>query len=306
MNEMNNLNRFMEILDSSYQPFYKSAMMVRQNSRALFEEYGSFACNAAVNAFGIEILEKMARGYAYFVTDANKEQFKYCTRGHYRNKTYKEVYDAVYDNDEYMQFYHWGVFSTTFLWRHHLEILDFFSTRYIARYVPDCHRFVDFGSGSGIWSLVTARLNNKNRVTGIDISKSSLEIAEKLASGSGLNQQINFHIYDAQTFEEKQKFEAGISCFLLEHMENPQPLLQNLAQNLHPGSPCFVTTAITAAEVDHIYEFRSESEVVKMVEDCGFRVCEAISVCPTPMHKSLKLMPRSMALILRKRQTELW
>lgn len=303
---MNNLNRFMEILSASYQPFFKTAMMVRQNSGTLFEDYGSFACDSAVNAFGLEILENMARGYAYFVTDANKEQFKYCTRGHYRNKTYREVYDAVYDNDEYMQFYHWGVFATAFLWQHHLEILNFFSARFVAGYVPDCHRFVDFGSGSGIWSLLTARLNSKNRVTGIDISKSSLDIAQKLALGAGLDQQIQFQVNDAQTFEEKEKFEAGISCFLLEHMENPKSLLQNLAQNLYPGSSCFVTTAITAAEVDHIYEFRNESEVVKIVEDCGFRVCESFSVCPSPMHKSLKFMPRSMALILRKRQTNLW
>ncbi|KAF1079810.1 MAG: hypothetical protein GQF41_3927 [Candidatus Rifleibacterium amylolyticum] len=300
------LTLLLDYLKKSYFPFYRAVEAVKLEHENIFTNLGDFACNAAVNAFGEDVIEKMARAYAYFVTDANKEQLKYCIRGHYRNKTYKEVFDSVYDNDDYMQNYHWGVFATTFLWKHHLEIFKFFTDRFLNQYIQNRSRVIDFGSGSGIWSLIAANQNHDLSITGIDISKSSLQIAKMLSQGAGLEKRINFQVQDALSFCSDQKFQAGISCFLLEHLESPADLLKNLSMNLAPDSPCFVTGAITAAEVDHIYEFKKESELISLAESCGFRIVETFTGCPAPLNRSIKFLPRSLALIMRKKQTELW
>jgi len=306
MKKNTSLGQLLSILEQDYSPFYKTVASVAAEKKDLFEEFGIFSCDSAVKAFGHQILAKIARGYVYFVTDVNKEQIKYCSRGHYKNKTYKEVYDSVYNNDEYMEFYHWGVFATTFCWKHHLEIYEFFKTRFLQKYAKDCQTMVDFGSGSGIWSLSSARFLEEVQITAIDVSKSSLKIAESLAMGSNLAERISFKVGDALSFHAEDKFSAGVSCFLLEHLENPGKLLKNLSDNLAPGAPCFVTGAVTAAEIDHIFEFKSEAELVELAEKSGFRVCEIFSGFPDSFSHSMRFMPRSLAMILKKKHTETW
>jgi hypothetical protein len=50
--------------------------------------------------------------------------------------------------------------------------------------------------------------------------------------------------------------------------------------------------------VDHIFEFRRESELVKMCEDHGLRVLETLSVNPRRTLPKARFVPRSMGLIL--------
>lgn len=100
--------------------------------------------------------------------------------------------------------------------------------------------------------------------------------------------------------------DAGISCFLLEHLENPSALLDNLAANLKPRAYAFVTGALTAAEVDHIAEFRNESELIAMAEAAGFRVVAMTSASPAVYPNSMRFLPRAMAMVLQRRDNDIW
>ena len=66
--------------------------------------------------------------------------------GAYKNKSYAEVFASVYDNDEYMDLYHWGVYATTFLWEHHLSIYEMFQNRYLPL-IPEGASSIEFGFG---------------------------------------------------------------------------------------------------------------------------------------------------------------
>jgi hypothetical protein len=66
----------------------------------------------------------------------------------------------------------------------------------------------------------------------------------------------------------------------------------------------FITTALTAAETDHIYEFRRESEVLLLAEEAGFRVVASLSATPLVDRGAALYIPRSMALSLQKRGDE--
>ena len=62
---------------------------------------------------------------------------------------------------------------------------------------------------------------------------------------------------DATTYRTKELNDFGISCFLIEHLEDPLSLLRNLNANLKRKGVAFVTAALTAAETDHIFEIKS-------------------------------------------------
>jgi SAM-dependent methyltransferase len=205
-----------------------------------------------------------------------------------------------------MEFYHWGVFVSTFAWEHHIKIYDLYRNSFLPCLNPEGGCLLDLGSGSGIWSFLTTYFSPKWISQGIDISEKSVELSTTMALSSGLNTKVAFKTYDALKYKGNKKYNAAISCFLMEHLEKPQLLLQNMASNLETKGYAFITAALTAAEIDHISEFHRESEIILMAEEAGFRVISMYSAAPPSHPDSYRFLPRSLALILQKRKNDIW
>ena len=75
---------------------------------------------------------------------------------------------------------------------------------------------------------------------------------------------------------------------------------------LKPGGTAFITGALTAAQVDHIYEFRRESELIVLAEQHGMRVRESLSVSPQRILPKAKFLPRSMAMAVTRCTHGFW
>jgi hypothetical protein len=97
-----------------------------------------------------------------------------------------------------------------------------------------------------------------------------------------------------------EPFDEAICCYMLEHLEDPAAFLKGLAGSLVLGATAFVSLALTAAQPDHIYEFRKESEAIVMAEDAGFELLEARVARPRRLLPKAKSVPRVQALILRR------
>lgn len=296
---------FISYIEKNFPPFYSALKTSVDNNTELFHEVAGHALSWAQGALGESTIETIASGYCHFVSEVHREQIRYDRRGAYQNRTYSEVYDAVYDNDAYMKLYHWGVYGTLFLWEHHLMIFKYFRDTFIKRYLPSNAHVLEFGSGSGIWSLFCAKLTDGVRCTGLDISKSSRDIAAALSAAAKLDDRVHFTVCDATSYDAEGSAQAAISCFLLEHLERPQRLLEAMSNSLCAGASVFITAAVTAAEVDHIYEFRSEGEVIALIEKHGFRVVDMMSSAPK-VNEHMKHLPRSVAVIAIKKTTSLW
>ncbi|MBT6601960.1 MAG: methyltransferase domain-containing protein [Nitrospina sp.] len=262
--------------------------------------------NWAENHIGENWQKVLADGYLHFLIDVNRSQVEYERRGNYLNKSYSDVFNRVYNNSEFMEFYHWGVFVSTFAWEHHIKIYDLYRNSFLPCLNPEGGCLLDLGSGSGIWSFLTTYFSPKWISQGIDISEKSVELSTKMALSSGLNTKVAFKTYDALKYKGNKKYNAAISCFLMEHLEKPQLLLQNMASNLETKGYAFITAALTAAEIDHISEFHRESEIVLMAEEAGFRVISMYSAAPPSHPDSYRFLPRSLALILQKRKNDIW
>jgi ubiquinone/menaquinone biosynthesis C-methylase UbiE len=203
--------------------------------------------------------------------------------------------------------YLWGIFLTNFLWAHHAEICLFYRDQFLAKLSPAAE-LVEIAPGHGGWGVWALSVLPQARLQGFDISPSSIEIATRVSRAAGYG--------DRATYVEKNALDlarmpaacadAVICSFLVEHLERPQELFAVVCHLLRPRGLAFLTGALTAAQVDHIYEFRRESELVKACEDHGTRVLATLSAGPRRTLPKARYLPRSMALVVQKRMNDLF
>ena len=303
---MTNFEKLFDYFEQHCQVYFPAIRNTRVNNKSSFDQLAKIMLSWAEKHIGKGWEKVLADGYVHFLMDVNRSQVEYERRGHYLFKKYDDVFDRVYNNPEFMSFYHWGVFVSTFAWEHHIKIYNFYKESFLTCLKPEGGRLLDLGSGSGIWSFLTTHFSPRWTSQGIDISEKSVELSTKMATNSGLANKVQFHSYDALKYLGNKKYNAAISCFLLEHLEDPKLLLQNMALNLENKAHAVITGALTASEVDHIYEFRRESEIVLMAEKAGFRVVSMYSAAPSSHPDSYRFLPRSLALILQKRKNDIW
>jgi ubiquinone/menaquinone biosynthesis C-methylase UbiE len=230
----------------------------------------------AADYLGSDFHVQLADGYAFLVMELAKSQAVYQKAGKYPNSSYDEVYEATYNNPEFMTNYHWGLYMATFAWPHHIKIFRFFEREFISKFGDESGLLLDLGSGSGVWSKLFISSNPNWRGLGVDISETSVNEANAMVSAMTSSSKIKYVLGDALDYSTDEPADAVISSFLLEHLENPRSLLENVSRNLKPKGFAFVTGALTAAEIDHISEFRYESELVILAEEPGLRVSECI------------------------------
>lgn len=302
------LNKFLVYLSEHKKLNCKSAEKNRRKNPGPFDELGGLLCDWAEKFLGEGFEKTLSTGYSTFVSDVNRSQIRYEKSGNFSDKNYEEVYEEVYGNSDYMNLYHWGVYASTFLWEHHLRIYEYFKNDFIGllREKKSSSNILDLGTGSGIWGMLLLNLLPEWRLTGVDISSQSIDLAESMAAKTGLDDRIDFVCSDALKFEPEKDFDAGISCFLMEHLENSVDLLRKLSASIKTGSFAFITAALAAAETDHISEFKRESEIVLMAEEAGFRVLSCLSASPSGYPEDYKFLPRSMALVMQKRKNDIW
>jgi len=274
----------------------------------VFERLAAPMLEWAEVSLGETWAEQLVDGYCEFVLDVNRSQLRYEKTGRYQNSSFAEVFENAYSDPEFMQLYHWGVYTTTFAWTHHLRIYKFYERHFVPmlQTLGDEASLIDLGAGSGVWHLLSLRNVPNLKVEAVDVSQPTIDRSRAMAKILGLASRIKHNVADALTWESDRKAQAGISCFLLEHLERPQALLNGLANSLEPGAPAFVTSALTAAEIDHIFEYRKESELVLACEQAGFRVRAMYSAEPESTPNDRYFAPRSIALVLQKKNNAIW
>jgi 2-polyprenyl-3-methyl-5-hydroxy-6-metoxy-1,4-benzoquinol methylase len=169
--------------------------------------------------------------------------------------------------------------------------------------LPQTARVLELASGHGVLSLLAAEERTDIRLEGIDISPPAVMVANRLLAVSGHSHRITFEVRDALTIEqgsEGGQYQGIIAAMLAEHLEDPRRLFRAISHLLAKDGLVFFSTALESAQRDHIYEFNSESEPLKMAEDAGLRVTRLVCDANIPA-PGTRFLPRAMAMILRRR-----
>lgn len=246
-------------------------------------------------------LPRCVEAFTRFSSDVILAQARYEADGHYERFSFEVCNAEVYGQREVMDDYLWGVYLTNFCWAHHMELSLCFRDRFLRR-LPAAPALVEIAPGHGGWGVWALSQRPDARLRGFDISPSSIAIASSIAGAAGVSERASYTRRNALDLGAMPAAEADavICSFLIEHLEQPARLVEVIAHLLKPGGRAWLTGAITAAQVDHIYEFRHESELVLMAEACGLRVLETLSVNPRRLLPRARYVPRSMGLILER------
>nr|WP_162261945.1 bifunctional 2-polyprenyl-6-hydroxyphenol methylase/3-demethylubiquinol 3-O-methyltransferase UbiG [Legionella londiniensis] len=168
---------------------------------------------------------------------------------------------------------------------------------------PTRHTVLDVGCGGGI--LCEALAQSGADVTGLDVEKDAIEAAKAHALRSGLSIQ-----YVCQPLEEyeEEPFDIVTCMEMLEHVKEPETVIQHCARLLKPGGYLFLSTinrtlaaylgAIIAAEYilellprqTHDYEkFIKPSELSVMVRAADLEIKGIKGMAYNPLTRTATL-----------------
>lgn len=91
---------------------------------------------------------------------------------------------------------------------------------------------LDVACGVGTTSVIIAKLYPKSKFTCVDISGIQIEAGQKLVNNQGMADRFEFLVGDvrAEYQTDKRNFNYIIACEIIEHLTDPEMLLENVAK----------------------------------------------------------------------------
>lgn len=121
---------------------------------------------------------------------------------------------------------------------------------------------VDLGCGTGALDILIKNVRRFARITGVDITsiKTSQPALEKFIQGDVTNTGL-----------KDESFDYAISCEVLEHLEDPQKLVNEMFRLLRKNGKALLTTPLLdkLPSGEHLWEFEIK-DVKKMFKKAGF------------------------------------
>ena len=217
-------------------------------------------------------MENAIKGYVRFALEATKLQKRFEKDGEYIPKTYDDVAQDVYHNEEYMRnLYLPGILLSHYLWPHHYRQLMYFHEVFVPRMLASGDRsFVDVGVGTGFYSrqLLCAADDAKGKA--YDISQHAWNYATMQMKAFNLLDRWQCELRNVLSAEIRQDWPFLLSVEVLEHLEDPVAFLKRLRAMLRKGGSGFITAAITAPNADHIYLYNEPQDIIVQLEEAGF------------------------------------
>lgn len=206
--------------------------------------------------------------YLKMIADVASETLRFRETGRYTSTSFAEVNKRVYGNPAVMEYYMHALLLSQFLWHHHYLMFCFFCGELEKRSLH-IKRYLEIGGGHGLQvSHALKTLPPGTSLTVVDISETSLAIARRLVADN----RVQFIQSDIFKYQPVAKFDFITMGEVLEHMEDPQGLLECVAKLLNDGGTLFITTPTNAPAIDHIHLFHSAEEIRQMIQRAGFAV----------------------------------
>lgn len=269
------------------------------------EEYFMFAektCNLLLLKAGssgkyiksLDSFIKFSLGYL-------KLQVELMKTGKYHYQSFSEVNKEVYQNKIMESYYLDALFLSQVFWPNHYKIIEFFKE--FCNLLQDKHRGMEIPCGTGIFSLIVSK-NQSERLDLFDISRYAVDYTKQMLYLSKVNtDEVNIETADMFNLTGENKYDFIICGELIEHLEKPKDALDILKRLLRTNGVIFLTTAIYAADIDHIYLFYDVKEVRELITKSGFLI-ESELILPLSLKEyngNMRKEPINYACIISNR-----
>ena len=232
-----------------------------------------------------EGIAKAAEAYARFSLEAARQQAIFERKGKYQNGSFSQANTKVYQNKSYMEDqYLPGLLLSNYLWPHHYLIMSFFKEKFLPLIANSgLTRFVEVGVGTGIFSRMVLTTCRSAEGTAIDLSPYSLAFAERHMLAYGVENRCKLLQSDILSDETSVSEKPFVICVeVMEHLEDPTKLLLAIKKLIGPDGRGFITAALNAANLDHIYLYRDIGQIVAQLKDAGLSIYEQYSIDAYP------------------------
>ena len=118
------------------------------------------------------------------------EEYYFRSEGRYRLSTFKEAYEQIYSNAEYMTRYVRGILISQFIWSPHALAFDYFRTHFLPGNESGA-RHLEVGPGHGLGLYFAAQDPRIGTLEAWDVSQSSVVATRHALTQLGVTRPVN-------------------------------------------------------------------------------------------------------------------
>jgi SAM-dependent methyltransferase len=294
--------QFLDAMDRKAKMFARSARATVEANRELCGWLLNPLARWAEAAYGSDVFDVAARGYAEYCVGIAKAYKIYESAGRYTPETMPEIVSRVYEDEGYMVPYMWAAILIYPFWPSMVSHIAMFRDDFVRR-LPRNGTVRELAAGHGVLSLLAAEERPDIQIEGTDISPPAVAVANRLLAVSGHAGRVKFTVKDALKADDRAsdgKCQGVISGMLAEHLSDPRPLFEAISRQISEDGLVFLSTALESPQRDHVFEYNRESEPLLMAETAGLRVSRLVSDS-SAVPPGSRFLPRATAMILRSR-----
>lgn len=257
---------------------------------------------------GDDALVRGLDALARMTFDFLRLQSRFIRTGRYRNADNEMLRQELYENAERMEGYYLdGLHLSYAFWPNHVRMLRFFEAELLAQLHPASALF-EIGVGHGLMATLALLRAPESRYTGIDLSPFALARIRELAARNHIDgERLQLALADATqgappalTRPAPRGWNCGLCCEVLEHVREPDAILDTLRDALEPGARAFVTSVANIEAEDHVHLFCDANEIRSLLEAQGFRIEKDLEL-PLAGFESADCVPLNYAAIAARR-----
>jgi len=224
----------------------------------------------------------------------------------YLYSSFKEVEENAYSkNDLEMDGpdYLWGLYFSESFWKIHHNFVKFFF-KYFIQVPKNIGNVLEIPSGTGFFLCEFLNHNPHWSGIGVDLADTSISFSKMLFNTNNISKNsFNLIKQDFLEYPETEKFDRIMCGEFLEHLEDPLGALKKFNRLIKNDGKIFITVAVWAAHVDHIFLYTKAEEVRNHIHQAGLNIDKELVQAVFEKDKNnpeLPNIPVSYAAILSK------
>jgi 2-polyprenyl-3-methyl-5-hydroxy-6-metoxy-1,4-benzoquinol methylase len=299
---MKDAELFLEAMDRKAKFFAPAARATFEANRELCSWLLDPLARWAEAAYGSDVFDAAARGYAEYCVGVARAKQVYERAGKYTPEAMPEIVSGVYEYEGYMVPYMWAAILIYPFWPSMISHIALFRDEFIKK-LPRNAKILELAAGHGVLSLLAAEERPDIQIAGEDISPPAIAVANRLLAVSGHGDRVRFRVKDALKTDDNggdAKCQGVISGMLAEHLVDPKPLFRTMSHRTAQDGSVFFSTALESPQRDHVFEYNWESQPLQKAEAAGLRVTQLVSAA-SAVPQGSRFLPRATAMILRPR-----